>query len=463
MTTTESASSTESPSKKIEPFVSCASGGIREVWLLSYPIILANISETLLGVVDTYMVGQLGEVEIGAVGLGSMMAWLFYLPFVGLAMGLNTFVSQSYGAKKYTACGYMTWQGIYVALISGVLIWAGIMLAPIMFDLAGPSPEVHDLGVTYLQWRLLDAPGLMVGMTIASFFRGVGDTKTPMKIGITINIINIILNYGLIYGHFGLPRLEVQGSAIGSAIAGLSGGLIYVVLFFRRYLTPFANRTLVWPNRQDLGRIIRVGAPIGLQRFLDIGSFVIFSAFIGRLGNAQLAANQIAIQLMSISYMIGMGMGMAATTLVGQYIGSKQLDLAERSTYSALKLAAGIMVFIGLLFFLFPEPLVTFFNDSPDVIRYGKQGLLYAALFQGFDALAVVFIGALRGAGDTRWTASAAFIGAWLFFLPLAYLLTFTLDMGFWGAWLGATVYICMLGTACFYRFRQGVWKTMVI
>ena len=121
------------------------------------------------------------------------------------------------------------------------------------------------------------------------------------------------------------------------------------------------------------------------------------------------------------------------------------------------------MVFIGLLFILFPGPLVTFFNDSPDVIRYGKQGLIYAALFQGFDALAVVFIGALRGAGDTRWTASAAFIGAWLFFLPLAYLLTFTLDMGFWGAWLGATVYICMLGTACFYRFRQGVWKTMVI
>ena len=122
MTTTESASSAESPSKKIEPFVSCASGGIREVWLLSYPIILANISETLLGVVDTYMVGQLGEVEIGAVGMGSMMSWLFYLPFLGLAMGLNTFVSQSYGAKKYTACGYMTWQGIHVALISGVLI-----------------------------------------------------------------------------------------------------------------------------------------------------------------------------------------------------------------------------------------------------------------------------------------------------------------------------------------------------
>lgn len=463
MATTESDPSIEPTSNSVKAFTSTSAGGLREVWLLSYPIVIANMSETLLGVVDTYMVGQLGEVEIGAVGLGSMMSWLFYLPFLGLALGVNTFVSQSYGAKKYTACGYMTWQGLYVALISGGLIWAGILLAPIMFDLAGPSPEVHDIGITYLQWRLIDAPGLMVGMTIASFFRGIGDTKTPMKIGIAINLINIILNYGLIYGNFGLPRLEVQGSAIGSAIAGLSGGLIYVVLFFRKYLTSFGNRTPVWPNRHALGRILRVGAPIGLQRFLDIGSFVIFSAFIGRLGNAQLAANQISIQLMSVSYMVGMGIGMAATTLVGQYIGSKQLDLAERSTYSALKLASSIMVCIGLLFLLFPETLVAFFNDSPDVLRYGRQGLLYAALFQGFDALAVVFIGALRGAGDTQWTAIAAFIGAWLFFLPLAYLLTFTLDMGFWGAWLGATIYICLLGTACIYRFRQGVWKTMVI
>lgn len=461
--TTENPEPTESVSEPVESVTSPAAGGMREVWLLSYPIILANMSETLLGVTDTYMVGQLGKVEIGAVGLGSMMAWLFYLPFLGLAMGVNTFVSQSYGAKSFGDCGHITWQGLYVALASGVLILLGILCAPLMFDLADPSPEVHELGVSYLQWRLLDAPGLMIGMTVASFFRGIGDTKTPMKIGITVNLLNIILNYGLIYGNFGLPRLEVQGSAIGSAIAGFTGGLIYLALFFRKYLTPFANRIPVWPKRKDFERIVRVGAPIGLQRFLDIGSFVIFSAFIGRLGNAQLAANQISIQLMSISYMIGLGIGMAATTLVGQYIGSKQLHLAERSTYSALKLAMGVMVFIGLFFLLFPEPLVAFFNDSPDVVEYGRQGLLYAALFQGFDALAVVFIGALRGAGDTRWTAVAAFIGAWLFFLPLAYLLAFTWEMDFWGAWLGATIYICMLGIACIYRFRQGVWKTMVI
>ncbi len=445
------------------PAIHPSSGSVNRVWLLAYPIILANMSETLLGVVDTYMVGQLGVAEIGAVGLGSMLAWLFYLPILGLAMGLNTFVAQSYGAGKRKDCGYMTWQGLYMALISGSLILLVIPFVPLLFDIAGPSAEVRGLGVTYLQWRLIDGPAFMIAMTAASFFRGIGDTKTPMKIGIAINIINVVLNYGLIYGNFGLPRLEVQGSAIGSALAGILGGGIYLVLFLSRRLSPYATRQVVKPRWYDFVRLFRVGAPIGIQRFLDIGSFVIFAAIIGRLGNAQLAANQIAIQLMSISYMIGLGIGMAAATLVGQYIGAKRLDLAERSAYSALKLAMGIMVFIGLVFLLFPDPLVRFFNDDPDVIRYGRTGLLYAALFQAFDALAVIFIGALRGAGDTRWTAVAAFIGAWLIFLPMTYLLAFVLGLDFWGAWLSASIYICMLGVACVYRFRQGAWKRMVI
>ncbi len=446
-----------------EPAIHPSSGSVNRVWLLAYPIILANMSETLLGVVDTYMVGQLGVAEIGAVGLGSMLAWLFYLPVLGLAMGLNTFVAQSYGAGNRKDCGYMTWQGLYVALASGALILLVIPFVPILFDLAGPSTEVRGLGVTYLQWRLIDGPAFMIAMTAASFFRGIGDTKTPMKIGITINVINVILNYGLIYGHFGLPRLEVQGSALGSALSGIIGGGIYLALFLSKRLRPYANRTIVKPRWVDFVRLFRVGAPIGLQRFLYIGSFVIFAAFIGRLGNAQLAANQIAIQLMSISYMIGLGIGMAASTLVGQYIGAKRIDLAERSAYSALKLAMGIMVLVGLAFLLFPEQLVTLFNDDPDVIRFGRQGLLYAALFQAFDALAVIFIGALRGAGDTRWSAVAAFIGAWIIFLPMTYLLAFTMGLDFWGAWLSATIYICLLGVACVYRFRQGAWKKMII
>lgn len=446
-----------------QPAIHPSAGSVNRVWLLAYPIILANMSETLLGVVDTYMVGQLGVAEIGAVGLGSMLAWLFYLPVLGLAMGLNTFVAQSYGAGSRKDCGYLTWQGLYMAVASGALILLVIPFVPMLFEIAGPSAEVRRLGVTYLQWRLIDGPAFMVAMTAASFFRGIGDTKTPMKIGIAVNIINVILNYGLIYGHFGLPRLEVQGSAMGSAIAGILGGGLYLVLFLSRRLRPYANRTVPRFRWQDQVRLFRVGAPIGLQRFLDIGSFVIFAAIIGRLGNAQLAANQIAIQLMSISYMIGLGIGMAASTLVGQYIGAKRIELAERSAYSALKLAMGIMVFVGLTFLLFPEPLVALFNADPAVIRYGRQGLLYAALFQAFDALAVIFIGALRGAGDTRWSAVAAFIGAWVIFLPLTYLLAFILDLNFWGAWLSATIYICLLGIACVYRFRQGAWKKMVI
>ena len=435
----------------------------RPVLLLAYPIIVTNMSETLLGVVDTYMVGQLGIIEIGAVGLGASFAWLFYLPLGGLAIGINTFVAQSYGAGKLKDCGYMTWQGLYIALISGVIILLAIPFVPLIFALADPSPEVKSLGINYLQWRLIDGPAFIIAMTIASFFRGISNTKTPMKVGITINIINIILNYGLIYGHWGLPRLEVEGSAIGSALACILGCGIYVVLFFSKHLRKYGNRDIVYPCFHDCVRLIKVGAPIGLQRLLDAGSFIIFSVLISRLGNPQLAANQIAIQLMAISYTIGMGISLATSTLVAQYIGAKNLVLAERSTYISLKLALGIMGFCGLVFLLFPETLINLFNNNSTVIRYGKEGLLCAAVFQIFDAFAVIFIGALRGAGDTRWPTVVGFISAWVIFLPLTYLLAFTLNLNFWGAWLGATIYIYLLGIACFYRFRQGEWKKIVI
>lgn len=438
-------------------------GGIREVWTLAYPIVFATISETTLGVVDTFMVSKLGTVAVASVGLGSMMAWLFYLPFLGLAMGINTFVSQYFGAGKATDCGRVTWQGLYIGVVCGLLILSGIPLAPWLFDLARPSPEVREAGVQFLQYRLLDGPGLMNSMTIASFFRGIGDTRTPMKVGITVNLLNIVLNYGLIYGNFGLPRMEIAGSALGSALAGLTGGGIALLLFLRKKQTRFQTRHVPSPTWGECRRVIRVGAPIGLQRFLDIGSFVIFSALIGRLGTAQLAANQISIQLMSVSYMIGLSVGMAATTLVGQYIGAGRLDLAEKSTYSAFKLAISSMVVMGAGFLLFPNQVMGLFNDDPDVIRFGREGLILAAFFQAFDAMAVVFTGALRGAGDTRWTAVAAFIGAWIIFLPLSYTLAFTWQMDFWGAWLGATVYIWILGIACVYRFRQGTWKHMTL
>ena len=284
-----------------------------------------------------------------------------------------------------------------------------------------------------------------------------------MKVGITINLLNIILNYGLIYGNLGLPRMEVAGSALGSAIAGLAGGAIYLYLFLRPRYIKFGARDFLWPLGHEIRRILRVGAPIGVQRFLDIGSFVIFSAMIGRLGDGQLAANQIAIQMMSISYMVGLSIGIASTVLVGQYIGSGNVSVAEQSTYSALKLAIAYMVFIGLTFLLFPAEVIAIFNDEPDVVKYGTQGLTFAAFFQAFDALAVVLTGSLRGAGDTRWTMVAALIGAWFIFLPLAYYLSIVMELDFFGAWSAATIYISGLGIACYHRFQQGAWKSMTI
>jgi MATE family multidrug resistance protein len=210
-------------------------------------------------------------------------------------------------------------------------------------------------------------------------------------------------------------------------------------------------------------RLSRLGGPIGLQWFLDMGSFIFFSALIGRIGTEELAATEAGIRLMSLSFMPVYGVSIAATALVGRYIGSGETGFAVRSGNSALMIGFFYTLFIAFVFAVFPRELVSLINSDPEVVEIGVKVLRLAALFQVFDGLGIVSNGCLRGAGDTRW---AMYIGvgyAWLLFLPLAYIGGFVLDYGAVGAWGGATIYICALGLTFYLRFRGGRWQSIKI
>jgi MATE family multidrug resistance protein len=194
-----------------------------------------------------------------------------------------------------------------------------------------------------------------------------------------------------------------------------------------------------------------------------MGSFIIFSILIGRIGTMQLAANEATIRLLSLSFLPLFGVGIAATTLVGQYIGRKEPEFACRSGNSALRLGVLYTVFIALVFLVFPERLVSIINDNPEVVRVGSKIIRLVAIFQIFDGIGIISNGCLRGAGDTRW---AMFIGvgyAWFLFLPMAYIGGFVLKGGAFGAWAGATVYIMALGLTFYLRFRSGKWQSIKI
>jgi len=439
-------------------------GSYMEIWLLAYPAIIMMISHTVMSTIDTLMVSRLGTAEIGAVSLGALLVWTFYSLFNGLIQSTNTFVAQFYGADDKEECTRFTFQGVYLSLAAGVILYFLSFSGGFLFKVMGPSEEVQLIGNGYLRISLMGGGFFLVYLTLSCFFRGIGDTKTPMKVAIVANIVNVIGDYLLIFGHFGFPRMEVEGAAVATVFASLTGALIFLAIFLRgKYREEFRSRSLFSFSVERIWRMIRLGMPIGIQYLLDIGSFLVFSAYIGRMGNNQLAANHIAIRVMSFSFMPCFGISIAATSLVGQYLGAGDSESSEKSGNSALKIGLLYTAAIAVLFLTFSGTIARIFSQDPEVISFTRNILIMAAIFQVFDGMGLIASGSLRGAGDTRRPMIIAVVCAWVLFIPLAYLFGDVMKGGVVGAWVGGTIYIITLGAMLLLRYRSGAWKKMTI
>ena len=439
-------------------------GGYREVWLLAYPIVIAMISRTAMMFVDSAMVGRLGVTELAAVGLAGTLTWTLLSFFDGFLASINTFVAQRYGAGNRRGVSVAAWQGIYLALGSYLVILLISRFTGPLFALMKPSAEVQRLGSIYAQIRLYGGMPVFISFGIGGFLRGIGDTKTPMRIEIVANLVNIILDYLLIFGKFGFPRLEVAGAAIATLIAGVVAAVGYLAAFLSRKANQeFQTRSHFQIDFRDIRRIMRIGLPMGFHFFMDMASFTVFVALIGRMGDVVLAANSAAVTLISTAFMPLYGLSTAATTLVGQYIGSGQLHHARRSGYTTIKLGVVYTFWVAIAFFMVPEFLLSLITPDAEVVRLGTGILFFAALFQLSDGFGICSAGALKGAGDTFFTMCVGIGYSWLLFLPLAYSLGIWLGYGVAGAWCGATIYIVLAGTTYFLRFRSDRWERIRI
>jgi MATE family multidrug resistance protein len=441
-----------------------APGGMREVIVLAYPVILTQISMTAMGIVDSAMVGTLGATELGAVGFGGIWLWTFVCFFVGTMTGVQTFVSQREGAGALRECGSWAWQGIYsvapMALLATGIIFFG---ATDLMRLLGPSEELQPLAASYVSVRSLGMLGLVSAVAFSSFFRGVGDTRTPLYATLCANGVNVVLDYGLIFGYLGMPEMGVTGAGIATAIAEWVYVLALLVPFLRvgvreKYHT--TNRTPVLAN---VRRLLRTGAPIGGQWWLEMISFAAFTTFVARMGDESMAASQAFVALLSISFMQAIGLATAVQTLVGQYIGADDREHSDTAFRSGLKLSVLLAGAIALLFTSIPDLLMGIFTDDPEVIRLGRPLMVIGALFQFFDAFGIVADGALRGAGDTRWPFLIRLGLAWGVFVPLAYTTAIVLDLGLTWTWAAGAVHVALLSGTLVWRFRSGAWRHIVI
>jgi MATE family multidrug resistance protein len=439
-------------------------GSVPEVFDLAYPVVLTQMATTLMSVVDSAMVGRLGATELASVGFAGVWMWTCFSLFLGTASGVQTFVSQADGAGEARHCGPWAWQGAYAVVPAtlAVAVLLAFLIEPLI-TLLGPSAEMQSASVAYVRARLFGEVGMAVMMVLTSFFRGLGDTRTPLYVSLGANVLNAGLDYALIFGKFGFPEWGVAGAGAATAIGQWSAAGALFLAFRRRSLRTRFNTRRAPPQRDAIARFLRTGVPIGGQWALGMTSFAMFTTLIARMSDHAMAASQAFIILLSLSFMQAIGIGVAASTLVGRYIGAKEIAGAERSFWSSLRLGAILGGLVGVIFVLFPEALMRIFTDDPEVIALGAPLMLLGALFQFFDAGGIIAEGALRGAGDTRWPFVVHSLLGWGLFVPSAYLLGFVLEGGLRGAWFAGLIYVIVLAGSLIWRFRSGAWREMQI
>ncbi|HSP97184.1 MAG TPA: MATE family efflux transporter [Candidatus Dormibacteraeota bacterium] len=436
------------------------SGGVRELIALALPIILTNLSSTLMMTTDAMMVGRLGATELGAVGYAGIWYWTVIAAFNGTGNGVQTFAAQAHGAGHARRCGPWLWQAWFTvvpaATIALVLFAVGF---PALLDLLGPAAALRPLATSYVQARVFGVGGLMTGLLVAAFLRGVGDTRTPLYAMIAANLVNVALNYCLIFGHLGFPRLGVAGSGLATAIAEWVYALWLLRAVHRAAVRREFHTELVAPDRAAMRRFLRTSAPIGGQWSLDMLAFASFSTLVARMGASEMAASQALLSLMHLSFMQVVGVQMAVATMVGRYVGAGDVEAARRSLRSALRVGVGLSLLVAALFVAAPELCLRLFVSDETVLRLGAPLLAVGAAFQVCDAFGVLNGGALRGAGDTRWPFVVQTLLAWGLFLPAAYAGGALLGGGLTGAWMGGVVYVAALGLALHWRFQSGAWQ----
>ena len=441
-------------------------GLTKEILVLAAPLIFQSLSYVLLGVTDTLFVAQVGTDAVAAVGLAGVMFFAILILFRSTASSSIVFVGRAHGANDEIGIGKAVWNVLSVALLLSVVSFSLPWVYRFLFQFAAPDDGsmVREYGTTYLSIRAFEAPFAMFSAVVWGFLVGRGDSRTPMMLSWIQVLLNIFLCWVLVLGNLGFPALGVAGSAYATLTSVVVHAILSAFILWNnenrwKYKTGKAR----FASLKELREVFRVGLPMGLGDFFDIAAFSVFFAMIGRLGTETLAANNIALQYMSISFTLGVAISQACSSLVAQYLGAKEPKQAERVGYRAMFLGMAVMGIVGLGYLVAPKFLMGLFSQDATVIQAGVTILKLVALYQVIDGLTIVLGGALNGAGDTTFTMVARAIMAWVIFVPAAYMMIFVFKTGIGGAWTGAFIFLLGLAILYFWRFRSGKWKLITL
>ena len=441
------------------------SGLHRAVWMLAWPSVLTMLLQTFNSFLDRFFVGHLGSDALAAVGVGGQFMFLLMSVGMSISVGTSALVSRFTGASEpdqaKLAANQSLWVGVITAVLCAALVWP---LRPVVVHWMGVDPRASALCVRYLSLTLLGIPALFVMLILSSVFRGLGDTVTPLRVMIGVNIIHLSGDYLLIFGKFGFPKMGLIGGATALITSQVVGALLYFWFLQRSPMRGFGTRLkrLDWDWAK---RILNIGLPAAGQNVSRVLSMMVFTGVLARSpqATAAVAALTIGLTSESIAFMPGFAFSMAAGTLTGQNLGAGNPGRAERAAWAALQQGLGIMIVMGAVFFLLARPFAHIFTHDPEVVPLTVSYLRIAALSEPFLALGMILTGALNGAGETKAPAWAGIATMWGVRLPLAWLLIYGVGFGATGAWWAMTVSTALNGLVALALFKWGRWKQAVV
>lgn len=437
----------------------------KDVLTLAWPVIVENTLMTFVSMADMIMVGSLGPAAIASIGLSNTPVFFATSAFAAISVGSTALVARHIGAKEPEDANAVARQSFMLAVLFALIFTVGaFLIAPKVMVWMGADADVQEIGANYLRISTSTFAFSIVSMIMNGVLRGAGDTKTPMRVNIVANIVNVTFNYLLIFGHFGFPQWGVNGAAAATAFSRFVGGMLVLRVLFK-------GKSVIHITLHDrfkfdfaiIKRMMNIGIPAMMEQLIMRGGQLLYTRIVSSLGTLAYAAQAIAMNVESLSFMPGFGFSMAATALIGQRLGANQPDVAERSGYESVKLGALFMGAVGVLLFTFPGFFVRLYTDDPDVMPMAISVLRIVALSQPAMAVAFIFSGGLRGAGDTRWTMLISGVTVWVVRLGLAYVLAIKMNYGLIGAWIAMTTEVFVRGTLVWLRYRSGHWKRLKV
>ncbi len=442
--------------------------GGREVLQIALPLVVSALSWTVMTFVDrVFLKWESGTAMTAAFSASTVWFMSLCLP-LGICTYANTFVSQYFGNGQNKRIGPAMWQGVWSALLFSPLMLSGYFLAPTIFQYAGHEPEIFTQEVAYFQILCFGAPGMLIAQAFSSFYSGRGKTSIVMCVDALCAIINLVLDYCWIFGYAGFPALGIEGAGWATVVSIWFKAAIYLVLVLQqKHRSEFATGTGASIDVPLLKRLLYFGGPSGLQMLLDVTGFTMFILLVSRLGEIEAEATSMAFSIGTLAFMPIWGLGLATGIMVGQHLGENRDDLAARATWNTLILAWTYMAIISFFYLFTPGLFLSGFfagSDDPEknaaVYELAVRLLQFVAAYNLFDAALMVFVNAIKGAGDTLFLLWVSLIMASTLTI-LSYLGVEYFQLGILGCWVMLTLWVCALGIIFFLRFQHGKWRSM--